>query len=505
MCAAGLVAAGFATTALVPLAAPQAQQRNAMVLAWPQDVPNWDPNFRIQPGTQSLYSMVFDHPLMQAPDLKIIPHVFKSWTWGPDYLSLHVVLRDDVMFHNGDKLTAEDFRYTFFERVQNKDKIDIATIWRPDVIADIEVKSPTEAVVKLKKPWPTLVVWMAYLGNFIVPKAHIARVGLEAFAANPIGSGPYRLTEYQAGSRMSFEAFENYWGGKPKIEKVSVSIVRDASARAAAIEAGRADLTVNVPIRESERLGARADLESLLQPVAGYIVIQIRTDGVLTDRNVRVALNHAIDKEAISKAFYNGKAVPLSVMATPGTPSYPADYKFPHDEAKARELLAAAGFGPSNPLKLKFASFNGVFPSDYAIARAIAAMWKKVGVEAEVEVLEYAKYFELNRGGKLPEVTLYNFDNTPGDPEILSGYLLNYNLPFSPYKDKEIGDEVIRLFATADEKERVAGYRALLPQVAQKGGPIPIVQNVQTVVYRKGLNYVPYENFWVLPQMMSWK
>ena len=87
------------------------------------------------------------------------------------------------------------------------------------------------------------------------------------------------------------------------------------------------------------------------------------------------------------------------------------------------------------------ATTNGEFPGDYDMARAIVQMWKKVGIEADIEVVEYSKYFELNRGGKLPEATLYSWDNATADPEIFTGYLLNPHLPFSAWKEKEIGDE----------------------------------------------------------------
>ena len=134
------------------------------------------------------------------------------------------------------------------------------------------------------------------------------------------------------------------------------------------------------------------------------------------------------------RRFYGGAAVPLSVPATPGTPGYIADFKFPYDPKLAGELLAKSGFSPSKPAQIKFATTNGQFPSDFDMARAIQQMWKKVGIDAEIETIEYAKYFELNRGAKLPEATLYSWDNATGDPEMFSGYLFNPKMPFSAWK-----------------------------------------------------------------------
>ena len=112
------------------------------------------------------------------------------------------------------------------------------------------------------------------------------------------------------------------------------------------------------------------------------------------------------------------------------------------------------------------ASTNGQFPSDYDMARAIVQMWKKVGIDAELEVIEYAKYFELNRGNKLPETTLYSFDNATGDPEIYSGYLLNPKLPFSPWKDMAFGQRVIDQFNVG---RREGAHRGVAQDRAAQG------------------------------------
>ncbi len=151
--------------------------------------------------------------------------------------------------------------------------------------------------------------------------------------------------------------------------------------------------------------------------------------------------------------------------ATPGSPGYLDEFSFSYDPELSKQLLAKSGFGPDKPAKIRMASTNGQFPSDYDMARAIVQMWKKVGIEAELEVIEYAKYFELNRGDKLPEATLYTFDNATGDPEIYTGYLLNPKLPFSPWKDMTLGQKVIDQFNVADER---AAHRRLAR--AEPGG-----------------------------------
>ena len=219
---------------------------------------------------------------------------------------------------------------------------------------------------------------------------------------------------------------------------------------------------------------------------------------------MRLAAHHAIDKAALSKAFYGGAAVPLSAVATPGTPAYLTDFTFSFDPELAKQILAKSGYGPDKPVKIGFAATNGQFPSDYDIARAIVQMWKRVGIETELEVIEYPKYFELNRGSKLPEATLYSWDNATGDPEIFAGYLLNPRMPFSAWKGMDVGQKVLDLFNVANYDQRIAGYRALNRFAVEGGATMPLLQSVLTMVRKKDLAYTKYANGWVLPQTMSW-
>ncbi len=479
-----------------------AQGRDSVTIGWPSDVTGWDPNQRFTPDAQGIYKMVFDQPLDQDPSLKLIPSLIKAWKLAPDGMSLDLEFRDDVKFHDGSKMTAEDFQWTFFGRVAAGQKLDIANSFRK--LTGIDVISPTKAVMKFNSPAPTVPVWLAFLGSFMVPKAYMEKVGVDGFVAKPVGTGPYKLVEYQMNGRIVLERNDDYWGTKPKLKRVVIEIIKDPSARVAAIQSGQVDITVGVPVREAERLGAIAGLKGELNPIQRVILLQVRNDQGFSDQNIRLAAHHAIDKAALSKAFYGGAAVPLSLPATPGTPGDIAGFKFPYDPAMAIKLLAASGYSLAKPAKIGMACTNGQFPNDYDMARAIVAMWKKVGIEAELEVIEYAKYFELNRAGKLPETTLYSFDNATGDPEIYSGYLLNPKLPFSPWKDPVLGEKVIAQFNVADETKRIEGWREISKEAVTIGACMPLLQSVQTLVRKDGMGYTKYGNGWVMGQTMGW-
>src|SRR5580700_2980432 len=496
------LAAAAAAGVSAPFARAVAAGNDAATIGWPNDVPTWDPNQRFTPDAQPIFKAVYDQPLDQDLQLKLIPHLIKSWTLAPDALSMAVELRDDVTFHNGDKMTTEDFRYTFFERIKAGLKLDTANSMRK--VDDIVIESPTKATMKFNAPAPTMPQWMAFLGSYVVPKKYIEGQGLDNFLKNPVGTGPYKLAEYELNSRIVLERNDAYWGPKAKIARVTIEIIKDTSARVAAIQSGQVDCTINVPVREVQRFASEAGFAAELNPITRVILLNVRADLAFADKNVRLAAHHAIDKAALSKAFYGGAAVPLSVLATPGTPGYLTDFSFKYDPALAKELLAKSNFSPANPVKIGFATTNGQFPNDYDIARAIAQMWKQVGIDADIQVIEYAKYFELNRGGKLPEATLYSWDNATGDPEIYIGYNLNPKMPFAPWKDDYFGNKDLALFGVADYDKRIAGYKDLEREAVENGASMPLLQSVVTVVRKKNLTYTKYGNGWVLPQTLQW-
>jgi peptide/nickel transport system substrate-binding protein len=470
--------------------------KDSIVIAYPFEVPSWDPIAYTAPLGMPIFASVFDQPLTYTPALKLAPGVVKDWHWiGNDGLAIELNLRDDVYFHNGDKLTAADFKFSFMERQKADPKLATAAVWRN--IQDIEIASPTKAIVRLSSPKPTAPEWWAYLGSFVMPKAYFEKVGKEAFLQKPVGSGPYKVAEFQQGARIVLEANDKYWGGAPKLKHVTIQIVKDPTARVAAVQSGQADITTQIPIRETDRLSKTPGFAGQVSPITEIFILQVGNTGAFTDANVRLAAHHAIDKTALSKAFFGGVAVPLSVLAPPKTPGAVDGFTFPYDPKQSAALLAKSGFSTAKPVKVHFNTTKGVFPNDYEMAQAIAQMWKKVGIDADLEVIELAQYYELNHSGKMPEATLYRWGNDTGDPEIYTGYILNPKLPFSTWKSDDVGELVGKLFNETNYDKRIAGYRDLNKFVVEKGYAMPLLQGVSTVAYRNNVVYKPYANGWI--------
>lgn len=490
--------AAFAAAAAIS-AVPAQAQKDTLTIAYPVDVQSWDPTSVTFPAGQSIYKSVFDSPLTYSADLKLQPRIVREWKWqDKEAKRLEVTLRDDVLFHDGSKLTTEDLKFSLVDRPQGDKKLAIAGMMAG--LQNVEILSPTRAVLVYGKPTPAAPIYLAFLSGYILPKAYFTKVGPEGFAAKPIGAGPYRVVDYQRGSRIVLEAFDKYWGGAPAIKKVTFEIVPEPAARVAAIESGRADVATQLPLREVARLNGKGGLVGKSYPYSEVYMMQIPSYvDVFKDDNVRQAMHLAIDKAALSKAFYQGVAKPLAVVAPENTPGFVPNFSVPFDRAGAIAALKKSGYSPEKPVKIKLLTTNGTFPNDYEVARAIAGMWKQVGIDAEIEELTVAKYLELNHSAKLPGVMLYSWANATGDPENYTGRILDPNLRFSAWKSEEAGKQVQALLVETDPEKRMAGYRALNREASEKTWTLPLLQGVASIVYKGDVDVKIYEAGYVLP------
>ncbi|KKW68104.1 hypothetical protein AAV94_06350 [Lampropedia cohaerens] len=477
----------------------QAQGMQALTIAFPHDVPTWDPIAFVRPHVTSLFKCVFDQPLEYNADSVLSPGVITAYRWTDDSgLILELDFRDDVYFHNGDKFTSEDFKFTFLDRPRADKSLQLGYVW--GVITDIETPTPTKAIVHFSAPMVTAPQYLGFAGSFLVPKKYFEEVGKEAFIARPVGTGPYRLIAYEADSRMVLEAFEGYWGGVPSYKRVIIQIVKDSTARVSAVQAGQVDLTYGVPMREAVRLGGLPNLTAELSATVDTYIVHMANHGVLQDRNVRLAMHHAIDKQALSKALFNNVAKPVHAPSPPGTPSYDDTFTFAYDPARAAELLQASGYSTEKPVAFTFYTTNGAQPSDFDLARALVQMWKRVGIEANLEVIDGPQFQMRAAAGEMDGPMLWCWTNSSADPELYSGSYLNPSTIFSVWRSNDIKEKLDPLLVEVDYEKRIAQYKDFEAWVVGEGYSLPLLQGVATVVRSNAVRgYVPFSNGWVLP------
>ncbi|MAD47375.1 MAG: hypothetical protein CMI02_00705 [Oceanospirillaceae bacterium] len=459
----------------------QRKDDDTLTIAYPKDIAGWDP-LNMDPLQSVIIQCVFEQPLALAADLSLAPSPVQHCEWLDNHCqTLQLIFRDNVFFHDGSELTAEDFRFSFIDRAKEHPATLLAGVW--SLIDHIDTPSTSEAVIYFKYPMATAKAMLADIPAFILPSDYYQKQGgSDAFARRPVGSGPYRLTEYQRGSRIVLEAFDHYWQGKAPVKRLIFLISSDSVARAAMVQARQADIAVDLSVRESLKLGSETGLQSLIHPSTAMVMLQMVNKGVFTDKNVRLALHHAINKDAIAKGLFVGHATPVSVPAGPGMPGYIKDFEFPFDPDHSRELLAESGYDETNPLTIRFYATKGVLPNDLEMAQAIQYMWRQVGIQTELQVLTQPMIASYQQQGKIDGPLLQGWNPAAGDPGTYSGYLLHPALSFALWKSDDVGEKLYPLMAETNDKVRIEKFREFDRWQVKQGYSIPLFQRHSTCV-----------------------
>jgi peptide/nickel transport system substrate-binding protein len=472
----------------------RAQGANKLTIAFNVNLPAFDPTVgpsSVNPTIQAIYRSIFDQYVGQDVDLKLAPGLLTKWGWNEDKTKAWMDVREGVVWHDGTPFTPEDVVWSIQRAGDPKGGNPVAFVWGSLDNFKIEGHRIT---ADCKNFDPTIFKWMAFLTGYVMPKAYYTKVGAEGFEKKPIGTGPYMVDEYQGNAFLRLKRNEKYWGPKPAFETVIFKFVPDGTSRVAEIESGSSDVTLEIPYEEYDRLRKKTGLAGVCKPITDIGMIFItNVDPAMLDENVRLAAIHAIDKEIIAKKLLRGYATPIETLDAPGYEAYDPSIKTPYDPELAKKLLAKSGYSPQKPVKFKIQTTRGFKPKDYQMIQAIVGMWRKVGIEADIEVYEIAKHYELRAAHKLAPMAFYNWGDAIGDPTCSTGFAMFSPSPHSAWKSKDLDAMIGPLWGEKDEAKRIAGWKAVDKYIAEKGYVIPLVQYSQPIVYKSSLKVTPNE------------
>jgi peptide/nickel transport system substrate-binding protein len=493
------VAAPFAGSLLLPGCA---RQEKVLTIAYNVSLPSWDPTTgpsAVNPTIQSIYKAVFDSYIDQDPDLSFKPGLLTEWGWSEDRSKVSMTVRENAFWHDGTPVTPEDVAWSL-ERAGNPDTGNpIQFVWSKIGNFDISGQTITADVKEFE---PTLFKWMAFLTGYVLPKKAYTESGAQAWENKPVGSGPYMVERYERNAYIRLKAFPQYWGPKPAFETVVFKMVPDASARVAEIESGASDLTLEVPYEEFDRLTRTDALAGVAHPVSDIGMIFVSNRAPMLDKNVRLAMIHAIDKKSIVDQLLGGYGTPIDTLQAPQYAAFDPSIRVKHDPELAKQLLAKSGYSTSNPVRFTIQTTRGFKPKDYEMIQAIVGMWRNVGIDASIETYEIAKHFELRTRHGLAPAAFYNWGNSIGDPSTSTGFAMFSYSPHSAWKSDDVDALIGPLWGEPDEAKRIAGYQAADRHIAEQGYVIPLLQYYQPVVHKKDIAFTPHTAGFILPQNM---
>ena len=343
-----------------------------------------------------LYAL-HDALVKPMPGNAMAPSLAESWSMSKDGLVYEFVLRQGVKFHNGDPLTTEDVKFSF-ERYRGA-----AAKLLKERVAAIEIGDPHRVRFRLKEPWPD---FMTYYGSmttgagWIVPKKYLEKVGDDGFKKAPVGAGPYRFVSFNPGVELVLDAHETYWRKSPGIKRLVLKAVPDEATRLAMLKRGEADVVylLQAELAEEVRRTSGLTLRPTLIVSTHWLVFVDQWDpkSPWADRRVRLAANHAMNRQAVNEALTLGfsritwSIIPQSFDFFWQPPGYP------YDPAKAKQLLAEAGYSRGFDA--------GDLWCDAATAtmsEALIGYLQAVGIRVKLRPLERAAFFKGYQDKKL--------------------------------------------------------------------------------------------------------
>lgn len=476
-------------------AAPASAQKSADTLriVFRDGVPNIDPYFNNQRTGVVIAHQAWDMLVHRDPaTFEIKPLIATAWTLVDDK-TIDFKLRTDVKFHDGSPLTADDVVYTLNFAANPDSKL--ATPSNYNWIDRAEKTGDFTLRLHMKRPTPAALQYLGFVG-YIHPKAYREKVGLDAFAKAPIGSGPYRITKVEPGKSVEFERFEGYWDkspkGRPAIKRIVARMLPDAATEMTELLAGRTDWLWNLNPDQLDNVGRMPTLQSTRKESmrVGFLSLDAagRTGAgnPLTNLKVRQAIWHAIDRQAIAdKLIGGGSRVPLG-------PCYPNQVgcevgeatKYEYSPEKAKKLLAEAGF--ANGFDTELVTF--ILPT---WAASLQSYLQAVGIRAKITQLQVAAYTQRAWKGENPMMA-----GTWGSYSIndVSAIMPNY---FDGGRDDyarnpELTALVKKGSETNDPAARKAAYSAAIRIVTEQAYWLPLHTYVTTYAFSRDLEFTPW-------------
>lgn len=380
-------------TATLLLAATSATAKTDITLGMQLEPPHLDPTSAAAAAIDEVvYANIYEGLTRFEADGSVTPALAESWSISDDGLSYTFTLRTGVQFHDGAAFGADDVKFSL-DRAKAEDSTNAQKALFT-IIDSVNVIDSKTVEITLKAPNGALLFNLAWGDAIIIDQSDV-----ETLTTTPVGTGPFKFSNWAQGDNIQIVKYDNYWGTPAKLDKATFKFISDPTASFAALMAGDVDAFPVFPAPENlAQFDADPRFSVIVGSTEGETILSINHakppfDNIL----VRKALAHAIDRKAIIDGAMFGYGTPIGSHFAPHHPAYiDLTGNSEYDPAKAKALLAEAGYpdGFTTTLKLP--------PPSYARrgGEIIAAQLREVGIQTEISNLEWAQWLEQVFRGK---------------------------------------------------------------------------------------------------------
>jgi len=488
--ATALGAAAAFPSSLPRSAGAQTTQKRELVVAQGGDISKFDPHFSTSSNDIRVSFNLFDNLVSRHPDGKLHPGLATEWK-REGQTQWTFKIRQGVKWHNGDPFTAADAKFSLERTWDPKIATRVSTVFT--TIDRIEAPDAATLVVHTKKPDPLLPARLAFYGGQIVPQKYVEKVGGEEFNAKPVGTGPVRFVSWTKDDKLVLEANPDYWGGRIEVDRVVVRSIPETAPRIASLLKGEVDVITQLPPDQEERVRGNASTKVAGALYAGLYVLAVNSKRPPLDNPlVKQALSLAVDRQAIVKELWRGRGIVPSGPIARGDNHF--DAKLPplaYNPGEARERLRKGGYKGE---EIVIETTVGYTANDKPMAEAIQGMWRDVGVNAKVEVLEYSVRAQKNRDKSFKGLWWSDPTSTLGDPDGMMWRLLSPGGPQDYWRHPRFDELGEAARFSVDEKFRAEAYREMTKIFLEHLPWVPVIQPYEDYGLQKYVEWTPNPN-----------
>jgi len=419
--------------------------------------------------------VIYDPAKKQETMESIIGELAEKWSWQDNYRNLVFFLRKNVKWHDGKPFTSKDVKFTFDMVREGADapaklRINPRKDWYANVDS-IEAADPYTVVFHLKRPQPSLLMMLAS-GYSPIYAAHVAPA---AYRTSCMGTGPFKMKEWRKGEFVEYVKNPEYFvKGRPYLDGLKYVVIAERGTRTAALQSGQVDVAFPGETSKtiSEQLKkAVPDLvvTPMSENVNNNIIMNIKKPP-FDNLKVRLAVSHAIDRHALIQAVYQGGGVVGAAMAPKPWAAWglgekellalPGYGKAAEEKAKAKKLVAEAGFSPEKPLRVEMVTRGLQIYVD--MASFVIGELKQVGIEATLKQIETAQWHAMAvRGEYQIGANLTGLGADDPDGNFYENYACNSPRNYTHYCSEQVMSMIDAQSAEIDKKKRAAMVDAI--------------------------------------------
>ncbi|MFZ0054432.1 MAG: ABC transporter substrate-binding protein [Pseudolabrys sp.] len=390
---------------------------DTIVVSQGSDVLTLDPTLDTSPIGINVFRNVFDALTRIEADGSVAPLLAESWTVSEDTKIWEFAIRSNSKFHNGQPVTVDDIVWTY-QHLAAELKSPVRTYINK--LKTVEPAGGNTVKFTLSEPFAAFDRQVSLIS--IISKQAFEEIGAARFALAPVGSGPFRVVRWVKDDRVELAAFGDYWAGAPKIKTLIFKPVPSETTRAAALSSGELDVVAILPPALVNSLSSRKGLK--IEKVASNKVVYVGfniTNPLLSDVRIRQAVDFAIDRNALTSRLLRGLGKPSGQVIAPVTFGYAPEIEpTPFDPARAKQLVAASGY-KGEKIAFQYPNNNIAFGDE--TAQAIANYLGNVGINVDLQGMEYSAYFPLWSNRKIIGMHLFAYGPSIMDAELAIGSL----------------------------------------------------------------------------------